>query len=224
MTCEEFSNDFDVLVSSYGNSEFGTQNPIAFDEYEKSVFLTKAQEEILLELYSGNITGYEQTEEIRRYLDSLNRISTNNNSTSNTKYLNKYDCLTFSILPEVWFITYEVLTKLSDSKLVIPTTRDSLYITLQNPFKVTKNRCLRVDNNQTVNVYGYDITGYTYEYHYIIKPTPIVLIDLANSNLSIEGVNTVTECAVHKALHRQILERAVALALQSKTIVNNKND
>ena len=49
MTTEEFSNEFDTLLNSYG------ENPstIELDEYEKSVFLTKAQEEIVIDLYSG---------------------------------------------------------------------------------------------------------------------------------------------------------------------------
>nr|DAU83982.1 MAG TPA: hypothetical protein [Crassvirales sp.] len=39
MNTTEFSNEFDVLLSS-----FTTGNSIVLDEYEKSVFLTQAQE------------------------------------------------------------------------------------------------------------------------------------------------------------------------------------
>lgn len=49
MTGTEFSDAFDTLVNSYtSNGNFGEQSsrqtPV-FDEYEKSLFLTQAQEE-----------------------------------------------------------------------------------------------------------------------------------------------------------------------------------
>jgi hypothetical protein len=46
MTCEEFSNEFDVLVDSYRRfksyDEKEQLDSIEFSEYEKSVFLTSA--------------------------------------------------------------------------------------------------------------------------------------------------------------------------------------
>jgi hypothetical protein len=47
---------------------------VVLDEYEKSLFLTQAQEEIVINLYNGkNPYGdsFESTEELRRYLDEL---------------------------------------------------------------------------------------------------------------------------------------------------------
>ena len=49
MTNEEFSNEFDILIN---NINVGLE----FDEYEKSVYLTKAQEEVVEGLYTGKIT------------------------------------------------------------------------------------------------------------------------------------------------------------------------
>ena len=48
MTNEEFSNEFDSLISSNSIIKpFGIDSTLLeFDEYEKSVFLTKAQESI----------------------------------------------------------------------------------------------------------------------------------------------------------------------------------
>ena len=75
MTCEEFSNEFDVLINSYSNQlQFGNiSSPLEFDEYEKSVFLTQAQEKIVLGIYNGNLSGYslEEIEEYRGYLTAL---------------------------------------------------------------------------------------------------------------------------------------------------------
>ena len=42
MTCEEFSNEFDILY----NNVMSNQAP-GLDEYEKSVFLTRAQDDIV---------------------------------------------------------------------------------------------------------------------------------------------------------------------------------
>ena len=51
MTLEEFSNGFDTLVNSYRRfKDFDKQemlDSIEFDEYEKSFYLTKAQEEVV---------------------------------------------------------------------------------------------------------------------------------------------------------------------------------
>ena len=52
MTNEEFSNEFDVLY----NSITSNQAP-GLDEYEKSVFLTKAQSEILREYFNSRVDG-----------------------------------------------------------------------------------------------------------------------------------------------------------------------
>ena len=45
MTTEEFSNEFDVLLNSYSSGG------VEFNEYEKSIFLTKAQEDLSAESF-----------------------------------------------------------------------------------------------------------------------------------------------------------------------------
>ena len=69
MTNQEFSNEFDILY----NNRASNQAP-GLDEYEKSVFLTTAQEGLVLELISGNNPlgdSFEKTEEVRRYLNDI---------------------------------------------------------------------------------------------------------------------------------------------------------
>jgi hypothetical protein len=60
----------------------------------------------------------------------------------------------------------------------------------------------------------YPITSYTVRY--LSKPTPIILIDLLDDNLSIENITAPTECKLDKSLHRSILSSAVSIALSSK--------
>lgn len=78
MNNSELSNQFDALVSSYRRfRDFDNREPLdtlEFDEYEKSLCLTKAQEQLVLGLYNGkNPDGesFESIEELRRYLAPL---------------------------------------------------------------------------------------------------------------------------------------------------------
>ena len=76
MTTTEFSQAFDAQISAYNESiDFATSDKgLSFGEYEKSVFLTRAQDELVLAFYSGKNSyneGFENTEEVRRYLSQL---------------------------------------------------------------------------------------------------------------------------------------------------------
>ena len=66
MTTQEFSNEFDVLY----NNIMSNQAP-GLDEYEKSVFLTKAQLEILKNYFNpkGNKYGQGFDEIAKRQID-----------------------------------------------------------------------------------------------------------------------------------------------------------
>ena len=232
MTTEEFSNEFDTLLNSYSNIEaFGkTPSTIELDEYEKSVFLTKAQEEIVIDLYNGkNPFGdsFEKTEEIRRYLSNL--IRTYTTSTKEKGYTGLSNKSVFFKLPELpkddlWFITYEAVN-LKDDELgcmdgegisVIPVTQDEYHRIKKNPFRgPNERRALRLDLSEKVLeiVSKYNID--TYLVRYLARPRPIILSKLPD-NLSINGVNNKTECELNPVIHRAILERAVKLAIISR--------
>lgn len=220
MTNEEFSNEFDTLANSY--SALGTL-ALEFDEYEKSVFLTKAQESIVISLYNGSLKGeaFEKTEELRRYLSNL--VKTNNPTKVQREGLTNNSYL-FSIPEDVWFITYESVIS-EDDKLgcakgtimeVVPVTQDELHKTRRNPFRTfNKRRVLRLDleDNVVELLSDYDITKYTIRY--LSKPDPIILLDLPDG-LTINKESKETECKLNPALHRMILELAVDLALKSR--------
>lgn len=229
MSTEEFSNEFDVLIQSFTqNVNFDNTDSIAFTEYEKSVFLTKAQEQLIVELYNGknpyNDT-FEKTEEIRRYLNFL--VKTANLSPSvdeelnNNKITNK--SFIFSLPEDLLFITYEsvdttstICGDISDVQ-VYPVTQDQFHRIKNNPFRASKRRVLRLDagNNIVELVSNNNITNY--KIRYLSKPQPIILQDLFD-NLTIDGLNVKTECQLHSSLHRLILERAVRMGLLSKSI------
>ena len=225
MTNEEFSNEFDNLVNKNIAKPFGVDStPLEFDEYEKSMFLTKAQESVVISLYRGTLTGdsFEKTEELRRYLNELIKTYTTTNKVENEGLTdNSYF---FDIPDDVWFITYESAVS-QDERLgcakstvmeVVPTAQDALYKTSRNPFRgPNKRRVLRLDvEGKVVELISkFDIDKY--QIRYLAQPEPIILIDLPEG-LSINGLTKKTECILNPAIHRVILETAVNLALKSR--------
>lgn len=237
MTIEEFSNGFDTLVNSYRRfKDFDKQemlDSIEFDEYEKSFYLTKAQEELVMGYYDGkNIYGdsFETTEELRRQLDALvkTHIYTLTDSVRGVGVSNNS---VFFVLPEdLAFITMEQITY-EDESLgcyngstvnVQPVRQDEYNKIKDNPFRgPTKYKAIRLDSGQNrVEI----ISKYTigqYLVRYMSKPTPIVLEELPNG-LTIEGVRGPMECSLNSVLHQTILERAVLMALRAKGIYTDK--
>lgn len=232
MTTKEFSNSFDTLLNSYSQrASFGEGNlkkDIVLDEYEKSHFLTEAQEQIVLSYYTGNnsnLDSFEKTEEIRRYLSSLIKTAEITPSIYEGKLLSE-NSQVFDLPNDLWFITYESakLASSSDTCLsekevqVVPVTQDDYYRTNENPFKGPGfRRALRLDisENKVEIVSKYTISKYLVRY--INKISPIILEPLSEG-LSINGETTEQTCSLHESLHRPILELAVRLALQSKGI------
>lgn len=227
MTTEEFSNEFDTLLNSYSNIEaFGkTPSTVKLDEYEKSVFLTSAQEEIVIGMYNGkNPFGdsFERTEEIRRYLSDLIKTYTTDKKVEYTG-LSKSSVF-FELPDDLWFITYESVN-LKDEELecmngenisVIPITQDEYHRIRKNPFRGTnERRALRLDlSGKVVEIISkYNVESYLVRY--LSRPAPIILTDLTD-NLSINGISVKTECELNPVIHRAILERAVKLAIISR--------
>ena len=58
--------------------------------------------------------------------------------------------------------------------------------------------------------HGETLNSYTITY--VKRPQPIVLLDLSDTALTIEGQNTPHGCELDPILHNEILERAVTLA------------
>lgn len=226
MTTTEFSNELDIILNSY-NSSYGID--IHLDEYEKSVYLTKAQEELVIDLYKGGIAAdsFEETEQIRRYLSNL--IKTEYGTPTEGYNAISENSVFYNIPSDVWFITLES-AQLNDTSLgclngslieIDPVTQDKYHRIKNNPFKgPTTRRALRLDiKNNTVEIISkYKLKNYLIRY--ISRPSPIILVDLPE-NLSINNCNTISECVLSTALHRNILERAAKLAIASKAVTSN---
>lgn len=221
MTTEEFSNEFDVLLNSYITIN---QDSFKLDEYEKSVLLTESQEAVIKELYNGKLAGegFEETEEIRRGLDNLvNTLELTSENISKPKMSDKSQF--FQLPPDIWFITYESAL-LSDESLgcknntrviVIPIRQDEYHSVESNPFRgPSDKRVLRIDTGSSIVelISKYNIKSYFVKY--LSKPKPIILQDISNENLTINGEKLKMGCKLNESLHRTILEGAVALAIK----------
>lgn len=235
MTTQDFSNGFDTLVNSYTRfKDFDKRellDSIEFNEYEKSLYLTKAQEDLVVSLYTGRNAygqGFEETEELRRYLSSLVKEAALAPITTTSGHpLGIESSSKFFTLPEedeeVWFITYEAVNTQGDSKCetltnmrVVPVTQDEYHVIKKNPFRGPNNhRALRLDLSDGIVEIICKYPVVSYYIRYISKPSPIILENLPEG-LTINGSGTKTECTLHKALHQRILENAVVMALQSK--------
>lgn len=233
MTTEEFSNEFDVLVSSYRRfKNFDDReilDSIDFNEYEKSTFLTQAQEDIVIHLYNGiNPLGesFENTEELRSYLKPLIREK----SLYNQEGVVGHEGIVFDLPDDLWYITYEEaelenasLCNNNSKALIYPVTQDEYFKIKRNPFRgVNSNRVLRLDlnDNKAELISKYKILEYYLRY--LSKPEPIILCNFPN-NITINNKNIITECKLNSALHRPILEKAVRIALLSKNINTESN-
>ena len=227
MTIAEFSNEFDTLIQAYMVSEdFRDHNISAFTEYEKSIFLTKAQEEVVLDIYkgTGEFDSFEKSEESRRLLSSLIQTEELNPlEISDYKPIGDNSYL-FSLPDNLMFITYEAVlfenSPCGTSKYipVSVVSQDEIHRTLENPFRRnSKNRVLRLDNKDNIVelISEYSISKYYIKY--LKVPSPILLIDLLDG-LSINNITAQSECKLNPSLHRRILDRAVILALASKNI------
>ena len=239
MTVEEFSDGFDTLVSSYRRfRDFDKKEPVdtvEFDEYEKSIYLTKAQEELVLSLYdSKNSFGdtFEGTEEMRRFLSDLvvDADLTPVDAPTNIKGVSSNSKF-FHLPDDLWFITYEA-AKVSDAACegmmnqdVIPVRQDEYHKIKRNPFRgTTARRALRLDitSNMVEIVSKQSVSGYSIRYMKRLQP---IILESLPSGLTIGGISYQSPCQLHPALHQRILEMAVNRALHSKGLyTNNENN
>ena len=234
MTTTECSQAFDAHISAYNESfDLNTLDKgLSFGEYEKSIFLTRAQDELVLSFYSGKNSyneGFENTEEVRRYLSQLVVTAKIEEDKNRSKTLVKvHPNSHFFHLPEdLWFITYESLQLIeSDNPCtsnasieVQPVTQDELHKLLKNPFRgVTQRRALRLDISEgRVEIISALNNISSYTVRYVKEPLPIILDDFSDE-IDIKGNHNIMECELHPALHKAILDRAIQLAITSKAV------
>ena len=237
MTNEEFSNEFDVLY----NSITSNQAP-GLDEYEKSVFLTKAQSEILREYFNsrvdganGGFDGSQKRQYDFSFLIKTTILDANLANEGEEGYIPKIDNRGYLFnFPEDYFLSINEVIRDDESSnkfySVVSISYSDYQGLMTKPYAYPPKRVAwrlfigtiqkTLEDTTKVTVPVAEIIGkfvgnsdnWDYTLRYVKKPNPIILINLTDDDLSIEGKKTETPCEFPSQLHQEILERAVTLA------------
>ena len=231
-------NMFDVLY----NNITSNQAP-GLNAYEKSIFLTKAQDEILKNYFNPKSKGNNVQEgfdgSVKRQVDfsMLTKVATITQSDSGDALFDPRTNSKSIILPDrmMYAINEMVFVgrNMSGSTVPIPITLQVIPIKFDEysrlmckPYKrPLKYQAWRLINNATKNkadiIIGPGDTFTSYVIRYIERPTPIVVSDL--DGLTIEDKTGTTECMLDPILHEEILQRAVELAKVAWTNTGQDN-
>lgn len=219
----EFSNQFDVLY----NNLMSNAAP-GINEYEKSVLLTKAQDEVLKNYFNPQGNKYKEGFDgsAKRQIDFSGLISVADCTPSSGVGFD-LRANVYKMPDDVFLIINETLTTDTGVKQVIPISFDEYSRLMSKPYKEPlKYQAWRLVTNgsgsKNVTVEVIPHSGETvekYTVRYVRRPKPIVLVDLASEygDVSINGVNTISECELNPLTHEEILQRAIELAKISYT-------
>ena len=248
MTNEEFSNQFSTLLNSYGSvAQFGDQasrQEIVLDEYEKSAFLTQAQDVIVKSYYDRTLNPQGQgfDDSTRRQVDfsSLIKVAELSPITSTGTLFDDRSIL-FQLPPrsntsidyntDVLMILNEKLLKMDGSSVdkvyvIKPISYSEYDRQMSKAYtKPLKKQAWRLFQNQAD---GFDVMSeviprvtlasgesWKYRIRYVKRPRPIILESLPDG-LSIDGISEETSCELNPILHMDILAKAVELAYISR--------
>lgn len=225
MTAVEFSDQFDVLYNNITSNAAPGLN-----EYEKSVFLTKAQEELIKNYFNPKGNKYQEGFDgnAKRQIDfsKLMKSGTITLGTSGTSFDPRAKVGT---LPsDVLIIINEVITLAAQNapagmRQVIPITYEEYTRLMSKPYKEPlKYQAWRLITGQTtsaiveviINNNDLSLTA-EYKIRYVRRPNPIIVANLASAigeGVTVGGVAGPTECELDPSVHQEILQRAVELA------------
>lgn len=224
MTIQEFSNEFDVLY----NNIMSNQAP-GLDEYEKSVFLTKAQSEIIKNYFNPKGNKYQEGFDgsQKRQVDFSKLMKTYASSgtapTPTSFFGNVTGAYKITWPDDVFVVVNEVVDviKKGDNRKyrlqVIPIKYDEYLRVSSKPYKQPlKNQAWRIINGENdINlIVGHlnNVSPNGYHIRYVKHPKPIILESLDGSGLSINNETNEMGCELDPEIHPEILQRAVELA------------
>lgn len=232
MTVEEMDNMFEVLY----NNITSNQAP-GLNAYEKSVFLTKAQDEIVKNYFNpkskGNTTqdGFDANQKRQVDFSMLTTVDTKDSGFGSPLFDTRNNTKSISLPAKLMMVINESVEVTRGDKpkvllQVIPIKFDEYTRLMSKPYKrPLKYQAWRLINSDTANkadiVIGPSDTLTKYTVRYIRKPKPIVVSDL--DGLTIDGEDSKTECELDSILHEEILQRAVELAKAAWTSTGQDN-
>jgi len=236
MNTQEFSSEFDI---QYNNIKSNAAPSI--NEYEKSVFLTKAQTELLKNYFNPNGNKYRAgiDDSVKRQLDFSSLTQLADTTGDAGEIIVPYTKVSLDRRAKSFLIPSNVLIVLNETAIVtlgakdkdvnvIPISYDEYTRLMSKPYKEPlKGQIWKlVSEGNTNDSYYAELiptSGSTISYYgirYIRKPRPIILDDLSDAtygDISIDGYNTpVAEgqqaCELNPLMHREIIDRATELA------------
>ena len=217
MSPSEFSNQFDILY----NNIMSNAAP-GLNEYEKSVLLTKAQNEIVKNYYNPKGNKYQEGFDgsAKRQIDFSELVTTAKitSTVSGTTYDRRGKL--YELPQRLMLIIQESIDTNNGTFQVIPIKFDEYMRLMSKPFKEPlKWQAWRLvtDSNSNINaeiIAHSPDTIESYNIRYIRRPRPIILVDLTTEygDLTIDGESAVSECELNPEVHEEILQRAVELA------------
>ena len=234
MTLEEFSELFDVEY----NNITSNQAP-GLNEYEKSVLLTKAQDEKLKNYHNpkGNKYGEGFDGNQKRQIDfSMITKSSNVTVFSEALYDGRSNSKSVVLPQDIMMVENERVTVSREGGhvdlIVKPLRYDEYDNLMSKPFKrPLKYQAWRLINNESANkadlIVGPVDTITKYYIRYVRRPKPVIVGDL--DGLTINGYTYGTGegktqgCELDPSIHEEILQRAVELAKVAWTATGQDN-
>lgn len=226
MTNSEFSNEFDILY----NNIMSNQAP-GLNEYEKSVFLTKAQDEIVKAYFSSNkaMEGFDGSEKRQIDFSSIIKVTRTTTLTSSKDSPTAFDKRSYTapapkealmIINETLEVTRGTGDNSSITLTVIPISYTEYNRLMSKPYKrPLKNQAWRLlvnnDTNTVELIAGNGDNPTSYTVRYIKRPQAIILTDL--EGVTLDGETSIQKCELDPILHHEILQRAVELAKAAYT-------
>ena len=228
MTLEEFSTEFDVLYNSI------TSNAApGFNDYEKSVLLTLAQEELIKSYFvaNNNTTGVGLDGSQKRHYDfsTLIKIKSLKNiiydiitaiDKVNIPFLNKDANAVFLIPNDVFLILNEHLITKDNNYIVFPISYDTYNLLMSKPFPYpNKRQAWRLDSSIDGEVAALkvihvsddkDISSKNITFESIYHKPLNIEINIKNGDISLNDFVVVSES-----------KEAVNITLNLSNTVNN---
>ena len=229
MTNQEFRNEFNISYNS-----IASMSAPSIDDYELSVYLTQAQLEIVKNYYdplsNRKQKGFEATEKRRRDLNQLVKDYKTSTTITNSSNINS-EAKFYTVPNDLFLIVNEKAKIISEdcynnkTLTIKPISYDEYDIQIDNPFEKPNEKVAwrldlsNVNNTKVVEIISpYNILGtLEYQIRYIKYPKPIIITNLntafPSDNLTIDGISAETPCELNIEICREILDRAVLLAL-----------
>lgn len=221
MTNQEFSDQFDVLYNNIASN----QAP-GLDNYEKSVLLTLAQDDVVKSyfnpVYNKAQQGFDGNQKRQIDFSMITKIATVTSFESalfdyraNSKSVQIPNDVLMIINEQCEVQRQEGESNKSQILQVIPITYDEYTRLMGKPFKrPTQYQAWKLLNTDTATkndiIIGPVDTLSKYTIRYIKRPRAIILSNL--DDVSIDGISTAQTCELDKELHLEILQRAIELA------------